>query len=38
MNSSFKFDKEIYIDRFLIENEKTYLANLDKIKTLQRKV
>ena len=38
LNDSFKFDKEIFIDRFLIDNEKTYYANLNLIKNLQKKV
>lgn len=38
INDVFKFDKEIYIDRFLLDNEKTYLANLNLIKNLQKKV
>jgi len=38
INDTFKFEKEIFIDRFLIDHEKTYVANMDKINTLQRKV
>lgn len=38
LNDVFKFDKEIFIDRFLIDNEKTYYANLSIIKNLQKKV
>lgn len=38
INNVFRFEKEIYIDRFLIENNKTYYQNQDKIKNLQSKI
>jgi ubiquitin carboxyl-terminal hydrolase 25/28 len=37
-NDPFQFDKEIYLDRFMIENRETYVKNRNMIKELKIKV
>lgn len=38
LNNIFTFDKEIFIDRFLLENSKIFYANQNQINTLKSKV